>query len=91
MHAVIHQHFASVGSECCFHVQIKTLLLKLARESCLACLSSLQDRISMLQERPAELDTFMAYQVQCLTFALAMLILLDFVASKSEALTNLCL
>ena len=44
-------------------VQIKTLLLKLARESCLACLSSLQERISMLQERPAELDMFMAYQV----------------------------
>lgn len=44
-------------------LQIKTLLVKLARESCLACLSSLQERISMLQERPTELDMFMAYQV----------------------------
>ena len=44
-------------------VQIKTLLVKLARESCLACLSSLQERISILQERPTELDMFMAYQV----------------------------
>lgn len=50
-------------------MQIKTLLLKLARESCLACLSSLQERISMLQERPAELDMFMAYQVQSSTSA----------------------
>lgn len=64
-------------SECCCLVQIKTLLLKLARESCLACLSSLQERISMLQERPAELDIFMAYQVECLTSALAPLILFD--------------
>ena len=44
-------------------VQIKTLLVKLARESCLACLGSLQERISILQERPTELDMFMAYQV----------------------------
>lgn len=47
----------------CDWLQIKTLLLKLARESCLACLSNLQERISILQERPAELDMFMAYQV----------------------------
>lgn len=47
----------------CVLLQIKTLLLKLARESCLACLSSLQERISILQERPTELDMFMAYQV----------------------------
>lgn len=31
----------------------------------------------MLQERPAELDIFMAYQVECLTSALAPLILFD--------------
>ena len=48
-------------------MQIKTLLVKLARESCLACLSSLQERISMLQERPTELDMFMAYQVAFIT------------------------
>ena len=48
-------------------MQIKTLLVKLARESCIACLSSLQERISMLQERPTELDMFMAYQVKCPT------------------------
>ena len=44
-------------------VQIKTLLVKLARDSCISALSSLQERISMLQERPTELDMFMAYQV----------------------------
>ncbi len=67
-----HWHVASgrhplFGNPCtpcvCDWLQIKTLLLKLARESCLACLSSLQERISILQERPTELDMFMAYQV----------------------------
>lgn len=46
-----------------FGMQIKTLLVKLARDSCISALSSLQERISMLQERPTELDMFMAYQV----------------------------
>ena len=44
-------------------LQIKTLLVKLARDSCISALGSLQERISMLQERPTELDMFMAYQV----------------------------
>lgn len=44
-------------------LQIKMLLLSLARDSCMNALASLQDRIRMLQERPADLDTFMAYQV----------------------------
>lgn len=39
----------------------------------------------MLQDRPTELDTFMAYQVQSLNFALAPLIHLEFVAWNSEA------
>lgn len=72
MHALIDQHPAASGHQTLslyFLMQIKTLLLKLARESCLACLSSLQERISMLQERPAELDMFMAYQVQSSTSA----------------------
>ena len=36
----------------------------------------------MLQERPAELDMFMAYQVQCLTSALTLLIRSRFCRSK---------
>ncbi|KAK9828903.1 hypothetical protein WJX72_002692 [[Myrmecia] bisecta] len=43
--------------------QVKTLLLGLARESCVASLASLQERIHLLQERPTDLEPFMAYQV----------------------------
>lgn len=53
---------AGTHLDCLLPLQIKGLLLTLARDSCLSALSSLQDRIRMLQERPLELDNFMAYQ-----------------------------
>ena len=42
---------------------IKGLLLDMARDSCRIVLQDIQERIAMLQVRPAVLDDFVAYQV----------------------------
>lgn len=42
---------------------MKSLLLTLARESCVAALGTLGQRINLLQERPQDLDGFMSYNV----------------------------
>lgn len=42
---------------------IKGLLLGMARDSCINALQDITDRVTVLMERPAALEDFMAYQV----------------------------
>ena len=43
--------------------RMKVSLLAATRDACLALLEELKERITLLQQRPGQLDEFVAYQV----------------------------